>query len=165
MWFLGQANSSWIPISSNIQQMEIWLVILFLSRKTFNAKQICVFSHTMKLGPGLIRLASNRDSVPLLSSLSLPEIYKTNNNINWTTHWLLTMWPPLCYLPPGAPLGCLWRQYDKDSQRSRRPQGWLEPAGSMITKGWSEQRYITSVSTSFDKLRLVFVTANRVGLL
>ena len=33
--------------------MEIWLVILFLSRKKFNAKQICVLSSTMKLGPGL----------------------------------------------------------------------------------------------------------------
>ena len=32
--------------------MEIWLVILFLSRKKFLAKQIFVLSNSMKLGPG-----------------------------------------------------------------------------------------------------------------
>ena len=32
--------------------MEIWLVILFLSRKKFHAKQIVVLSSSMKLGPG-----------------------------------------------------------------------------------------------------------------
>ena len=32
--------------------MEIWLVILFLSRKTFHAKQTFVLSSSMKLGPG-----------------------------------------------------------------------------------------------------------------
>ena len=31
--------------------MEIWLVILFLSRKKFHAKQICVLSSSMKSGP------------------------------------------------------------------------------------------------------------------
>ena len=36
-----------------MQQMEILLVILFLSRKKFYAKQICVFSSSMKLGPGV----------------------------------------------------------------------------------------------------------------
>ena len=35
-----------------MQQMEIRLVILFLSRKKFHAKQICVLSSSMKLGPG-----------------------------------------------------------------------------------------------------------------
>ena len=34
--------------------MEIWLVILFLSRKTFHAEQIFVLSSAMKLGPGLL---------------------------------------------------------------------------------------------------------------
>ena len=33
--------------------VEIWLVILFLSRKKFHAKQIFVLSSSMKLGPGL----------------------------------------------------------------------------------------------------------------
>ena len=33
--------------------VEIWLVILFLSRKKFHAKQIFVLSSTMKLGHGL----------------------------------------------------------------------------------------------------------------
>ena len=31
--------------------MEMWLVILFLSRKKFHAKQIYVLSSSMKLGP------------------------------------------------------------------------------------------------------------------
>ena len=31
--------------------MEIWLVILFLRRKKFNAKQIFMLSSSMKLGP------------------------------------------------------------------------------------------------------------------
>ena len=34
-----------------MQQMEIWLVILFLSRKKFHAKQMFVIS-SMKLSPG-----------------------------------------------------------------------------------------------------------------
>ena len=34
-------------------KMEIQLVILFLSRKKFHAKQIIVLSSSMKLGPGL----------------------------------------------------------------------------------------------------------------
>ena len=32
--------------------VEVWLVILFLSRKEFHAKQIFVLSSSMKLGPG-----------------------------------------------------------------------------------------------------------------
>ena len=44
-------NRSWIPVTSKMQQMEIWLVILFLSRKKFPAKQIFVLSSSMKLGP------------------------------------------------------------------------------------------------------------------
>ena len=35
-----------------MQKKEKWLVILFLSRKKFHAKQICVLSSAMKLGPG-----------------------------------------------------------------------------------------------------------------
>ena len=31
--------------------MEIWLVIMFLSRQKFHAKQIFVLSSSMKLGP------------------------------------------------------------------------------------------------------------------
>ena len=39
--------------------MEIWLVILFLSRKKFDAKQIfVVLSSSLKLGPGLVCLAT-----------------------------------------------------------------------------------------------------------
>ena len=33
--------------------IEIWLVILFLSRRKFHAKQICVLGSSMKLGPDL----------------------------------------------------------------------------------------------------------------
>ena len=39
-------------------QVEIWLVILFLSRKKFNAKQIFVLSSSMKLGPDLLIMIS-----------------------------------------------------------------------------------------------------------
>ena len=42
-----------------MQQMEIWLVILFFSRKKFHAKQICVLSSSMKLGPGLYVIFMN----------------------------------------------------------------------------------------------------------
>ena len=52
-WFSRWANNSWIPVTSNMQQMEIWLVILFLSRKKCHAKQISVLSSSMKLGPAL----------------------------------------------------------------------------------------------------------------
>ena len=37
--------------------VEIWLVILFLSRQKFHAKQIFVLSSSMKLGPGYFCLA------------------------------------------------------------------------------------------------------------
>ena len=55
-WFSGfkQTINSWIPVSSNMQQMEIWLVILFLTRKKFHAKQIFVLSISMKLGTVLL---------------------------------------------------------------------------------------------------------------
>ena len=33
--------------------VEIWLVIMILSRKTFHAKQMFVLSSSMKLGPSL----------------------------------------------------------------------------------------------------------------
>ena len=39
-------------ITSNMQQMEILLVILSLSRKKFLAKQTVLLSSSMKLGPG-----------------------------------------------------------------------------------------------------------------
>ena len=51
MWFLGQANNSWRPVTSHMKQMEILLVIPFLSRLKFHAKQIFVLSSSMKLGP------------------------------------------------------------------------------------------------------------------
>ena len=50
-WFSGLANNSWIPVKSNMQQTENWLVILFLSRKKCHAKQTFVLSSSMKLGP------------------------------------------------------------------------------------------------------------------
>ena len=31
--------------------MELWLVILFIRREKFHAKQICVLSNSVKLGP------------------------------------------------------------------------------------------------------------------
>ena len=34
-----------------MQQMEIWLVILFLLNKKFHAKLICVLSSSMESGP------------------------------------------------------------------------------------------------------------------
>ena len=39
-----------------MQQKEIWSVILFLSRKQFQAKQIFVLSSSMKLGPCLLSI-------------------------------------------------------------------------------------------------------------
>ena len=36
--------------------MEIWLVILFLSKKKLHAKQICALSSSMKLDPGSLRV-------------------------------------------------------------------------------------------------------------
>ena len=51
-WFSGWANYSWIPVKSNMHQEEICLVILFLSRKKFLAKQISVLSSSMELGQG-----------------------------------------------------------------------------------------------------------------
>ena len=35
-----------------MQQMEIWLVILFLSRQNVNAKQMVLLSSSMKFDPG-----------------------------------------------------------------------------------------------------------------
>ena len=35
-----------------MQQMEIWLVILFLSRQKVNAKQMFLLSSSMKFDPG-----------------------------------------------------------------------------------------------------------------
>ena len=43
-----------------MQQMEIWLVILFLSRKKFHAQQTFVLSSSMKLGPDLHYFCSNK---------------------------------------------------------------------------------------------------------
>ena len=43
-----------------MQQMEIWLVILFLSRKKCHAKQICVLSSSMKLGPDALLLLNGQ---------------------------------------------------------------------------------------------------------
>ena len=51
-WFSGKASNNWIPVTSNMQQTEIWLVILFLSRKKFHAAQICVLTGFMKFCPG-----------------------------------------------------------------------------------------------------------------
>ena len=41
-----------ITVTSNMQQMENWLVILYLLRKKFHAKHIFVLSSFMKLGQG-----------------------------------------------------------------------------------------------------------------
>ena len=54
-----------------MQQMKIWLVILFFSRKKFLAKQICVLGSSIKLGPG--SLSSLFCSVsPLWTPLRVP---------------------------------------------------------------------------------------------
>ena len=45
-----KSNNSWVPATSNMQQIEIWLVILYLSRREFHAKQMFVLSSSMKLG-------------------------------------------------------------------------------------------------------------------
>ena len=45
--FQDLANNSWIPVSSNMQQMKIWLVIQFLPRKKFHAKQIFVLTQAL----------------------------------------------------------------------------------------------------------------------
>ena len=38
-----------------MQQMEIWSVILFLSRQQFHAKQVFVLSSSMKVGLVIVR--------------------------------------------------------------------------------------------------------------
>ena len=40
--------------------MEIWLVILLLSRKIFHAKQTFMLSSSMKLGPDVNRDLTNK---------------------------------------------------------------------------------------------------------
>ena len=52
MQFSCQANHSWISVTSNIHYMEIWLVILFLSRKNAHVGQMFMLSSSMKLVPG-----------------------------------------------------------------------------------------------------------------
>ena len=56
-----------------MQQMQIWLVILFLSKKKFHAKQIVVLTSSMKLDPGRL-LAENG----LCTFLSIPQTRMTN---------------------------------------------------------------------------------------
>ena len=51
-----------------MQQMEIWLVILFLSRKKFHAKQIFVLSSSMKLGPGVLTFITRQSGKTLHST-------------------------------------------------------------------------------------------------
>ena len=41
-----------MPVTSNMQQSKILLVILFLSKKKFHAKQIFVLTGFMKFSPG-----------------------------------------------------------------------------------------------------------------
>ena len=43
-----------------MQQMKIWLVMLFLSRKKFHAKQIFVLSSFMKCDPGLVHYSEKK---------------------------------------------------------------------------------------------------------
>ena len=61
--------------------MEICLVILFLSRKKFYAKEICLLSSSMKLGPGLnfIKHVRNHDVLtecPLAEFLFHKAVYQ-----------------------------------------------------------------------------------------
>ena len=45
-----------MPVTSNMQKIEIWLIIQFLSRKKFHAKQIVLLiCSSMKLGPDLLQ--------------------------------------------------------------------------------------------------------------
>ena len=87
--------------SSNEQlmrQMEIWLVILFLSAKKFHAKQFFVLSSSMKLC--LLTHSSIRQCVLLLQRLLLHPL--------GDAQWLLEWGSPCCdpmptaqsYLPP-----------------------------------------------------------------
>ena len=71
--FQDLANNSWIPVSSNMQQMNIWLVILFLPRKKFQAKQIFVLNGFMKLGQVL---ATNKMFIFFLNWNRLQEVWK-----------------------------------------------------------------------------------------
>ena len=43
----GFPENSWIPVTSIMQQIEAWLVILFLTRKKIHAKQIFVLSSSI----------------------------------------------------------------------------------------------------------------------
>ena len=68
-----------------MQQMEIWLAILFLSRKKFRAKQIFVLSSSIKLGPGNIGLVRQREF-----------FYPTVNPWNFHTVYLF-QWVPVAH--------------------------------------------------------------------
>ena len=54
--FQDKQTTAEYNVTSNMQQMEIWLVILFLSRKKFQAKQMFVLSSSTKFGPVLLGL-------------------------------------------------------------------------------------------------------------
>ena len=70
-WFSRKAYNSWIPVTRKCNKMEIQLVILFLSRKEFHAKQIFVLSSSMKLGPDASSFGMNsRNSQLWLSHTS-----------------------------------------------------------------------------------------------
>ena len=61
-----------------MQQIEIWLAILFLSRKKFHAKQIFVLSSSMKLGPDLIIQCHNVNNI----TEYLNKVLKAHNDCN-----------------------------------------------------------------------------------
>ena len=61
--------------------VEIWLVILFLIRKKFHAKQIVVLTCFVKLGPGdeVIFVTSEVGSTLLINKQNKREFYRTSN--------------------------------------------------------------------------------------
>ena len=59
-WFPGFINNSWIPVTSNMQQMEILLVIMFLSGQKFHAKRMFALRRSMKLGHGQVPATRQR---------------------------------------------------------------------------------------------------------
>ena len=91
MWFSGQAYSSWIPVRSNIQQMEIWLVNLFLSWKKFHAKQIFELSSSMKLGPEMLLLYVSSCAIGYKPYKQTNK--QTNRRTNQPSKAKYTCWP------------------------------------------------------------------------
>ena len=66
-----------ITVTRKCNKMEIWLVILFLPRKKFYAKQIFVLSGSMKLGPVVVHVKSLKSTTYHLQDLWVWKLYNS----------------------------------------------------------------------------------------